>query len=227
MATFGKAPRNVERDVDVRSAPYRKIEPPLSSPEVREVLTTDDAEAPIDYMLSPHEKLKAHMREVAIASGDVKFFTRREIAYLPEMMSEGEEIIRFASGLIGANTWLISLTNKRIIFLNVGMIYGVEHKSIYLDKITAVSGKEGLLLGKIFIRDGAGEHIIEGVQKATVPNFVKAAQNAIVQHREKQHVAPVATGTGGRYDTIEKLFRLKEMGAITAEEFEKEKARIL
>jgi hypothetical protein len=169
--------------------------------------------------------------DVAIASGDQAFFTRREIKHLPEMLVEGEHLLRFASGMIGASTWLIALTSKRILFLNVGLLGGLQHTSIFLDKVNAISGKEGMVMGKIFIRDGAGEHLIDNVPKATVASFVHAAQLAQdrVQRQGQAKVEREATmrADGGKYDRLEKIFRLKEMGAITLEEYEREKVLIL
>ena len=46
------------------------------------------------------------------------------------------------------NTWLITLTDRRIIFLDKGMIYGLKQTTIDLDKVNAVSGETGLFLEK-------------------------------------------------------------------------------
>lgn len=181
----------------------------------------------INYYTSSPSAIDAHLREIAIASGDVRFFTRKEIKYLPEFIANGETVLRFASGTIGASTWLIVLTNKRIILLNVGMFYGVEHKSIPLDKVNAVAGKEGMLLGRIFIRDGAGEHIIDNVPKVCVPIFVKAAQIAIEKSNHRESYTNHAPQADDKYEKLEKIFRLKEIGAISETEYESEKVRIL
>lgn len=40
--------------------------------------------------------------------------------------NDGEEVLAFSSGLMDESTWLITLTNTRIIFLDKGMIYGLN-----------------------------------------------------------------------------------------------------
>lgn len=219
---FGKAPRR-------STSTYEQFEREARLERMNEEVPLATASGPIDFRNSPKSVIDAHLREIAIASGDVKFFTRREIAYLPELIAKDEELIRYVSGTLGANTWLIALTNRRIILVNVGLIYGVEHKFIPLDKVNAISGKEGMLLGKIFIRDGAGEHMIENVQKQCVGNFVKAAQIALdsIGSRSPGTSGLAAAPHESRYDKIEKLFRLKEIGAISDAEFQAEKTKLL
>ena len=78
---------------------------------------------------------------------------------------ESEQILGFTSGLMDANTWLITLTDKRIIFLDKGMIYGLKQSIVELDKVNAVSGSTGLVFGTITITDGANDRLIKNVWK--------------------------------------------------------------
>ena len=58
--------------------------------------------------------------------GDDQFFTKKELKHLPEILREGEQLLAFTSGIMDGNTWLISLTDRRIIFLDKGMIWGLK-----------------------------------------------------------------------------------------------------
>ena len=77
------------------------------------------------------------------------------------------------------NTWLITLTDRRVIFLDKGMLYGLKQTTIDLDKVNSISSSTGLLLGKISIEDGASSKLIENVGKKTVKNFTNKVQDAI------------------------------------------------
>ncbi len=85
----------------------------------------------------------------------------------------------FSSGLMDGNTWLIVLTDKRVIFLDKGMIYGLKEKSIFLSMINSVSGQTGIIFGKIIITAGSGDTIIKNVWKKTVKNFTNSVHEAI------------------------------------------------
>lgn len=52
--------------------------------------------------------------------------TRKEIAELPSILRLDEEIKAMTSGLTEGNTWLIVCTNKRVLMLDKGMIYGLK-----------------------------------------------------------------------------------------------------
>ena len=75
--------------------------------------------------------IKELLREI----GDDQFFTKKELKYLPEILMENEQVLAFSSGLMDGNTWLITLTNERVIFLDKGMLYGLKQTTIDLEKI--------------------------------------------------------------------------------------------
>ena len=61
------------------------------------------------------------------ALGEIDTFgTKKEIRYLPDVMEPGEAIKGLASGLMDANTWLVVCTDRRILFLDKGLIYGLR-----------------------------------------------------------------------------------------------------
>src|SRR4051794_39270494 len=121
-----------------------------------------------DYGTASPEELEAEWSRLAAATRDDRFFTRKELRHLPTVLASGEQVLGFASGLMDGTTWLIALTDRRILFLDKGMLFGLKQVSIDLDKINAVSGKTGLLLGKIQIEDGATNRTIDNVRKGSV-----------------------------------------------------------
>ena len=80
-------------------------------------------------------------------------------------------MLAFTSGLMDGNTWLVTLTDRRIIFLDKGMIYGLKQTAIDLDKVNSISGETGIMFGKIAIEDGASQRVIANVWKKTVVAF--------------------------------------------------------
>ena len=183
-----------------------------------------------DYKNASKKELKAKWNEIAEKIGDDQFFTKKELNYLPEILSPGEEVIAFTSGLMDGDTWLITLTDKRIIFLDKGMIYGLNQTVINLDKINSISGKTGIFFGEIFIEDGAKERHIDNVWKKTVKPFTNLVMEAIENHRKKLHSPQVAQEQPTKedpYAKLEKLADLKDKGIISEDEFNAAKQKIL
>ncbi len=173
-------------------------------------------------------ELKKEYKRIADEMGDDQFFTKKELNYLPEVLMEQEQVLGFTSGLMDGNTWLITLTDKRIIFMDKGMIYGLKQTVVDLDKVNAVSGSTGLFFGAITITDGATDRLIKNVWKKTVKNFTNKVQEALearkhpqqaIQQEQEKEVDP--------YEKLEKLAGLKDKGIISEEEFETQKKKIL
>ena len=114
--------------------------------------------------------------------------TKKEIRYLKNMLYEGEQVFAIASGIINGNTWLVACTSKRVIFVDCGMLYGVKHSEVMLDRINAVSFKNGLVLGEIHIEDGASTRIITSVSKTSTKPFVDAVHKAIELKKKNEYI---------------------------------------
>lgn len=181
-----------------------------------------------DFKNASKTELKNEYNRIAKEIGDDQFFTKKELNYLPEVLRDGEQILAFTSGLMDGNTWLITLTDRRVIFLDKGMIYGLTQSVIDLDKINAVSGSTGIFFGKISIEDGASERVIENVWKKTVKVFTNKIQDAIEARKNNNSQSVSNTPvTEDPYEKLEKLAGLKEKGIISEEEFNEEKKKIL
>jgi hypothetical protein len=183
-----------------------------------------------DYKNASKKELQIEYKRIAEKIGDDEFFTKKELNYLPEILTNDEEIIAFSSGLMDGNTWLITLTDKRIIFLDKGMIYGLKQTVINLDKINSISGQTGIIFGEIFIEDGAQERHIDNVWKKTVKPFTNLVMEAIENHRNKLNTPQVIqqqVTAEDPYEKLEKLAGLKDKGIISEDEFNTAKQKLL
>ena len=61
--------------------------------------------------------------------------TKKEVKELPNIIQDDEVITYATSGMLNGNTWLVISTNKRLIFLDKGMIFGLKQIEIPLGKI--------------------------------------------------------------------------------------------
>lgn len=179
-----------------------------------------------DFKNCSVDERKREYDRIAKVIGDDQFFTKKELNHLPEILSAGEDVIAFSSGLMDGNTWLITLTDRRVIFLDKGMLYGLKQISIDMDKINAVSGETGIIFGKITIQDGASARVIDNVWKKTVVPFTNLLRDAI-EKRKGVNAAPVARSGDDIVDKLERLAALMEKGILTQDEFMQQKAKLL
>lgn len=172
--------------------------------------------------------LRAKYDAIAYQMGDDRFFTKKELRYLPETLAPGEDVLGFASGHMDGNTWLIALTNRRVLFLDKGMLYGLRQVSIPIERINSVSGSTGLVFGSITVTDGARSYKIANVPKKTVQPFTDKLRDLI---SAKLVSTPTTTAPANPHDerlaALERLASLLAGGALTQEEFDREKAKVL
>jgi len=152
------------------------------------------------------------------------FGTKKEIKYLPEILESDESVLYLTSGMMDGSTWLVVCTPKRVIFLDKGMLYGLQQRETPLEKINAIEQKTGLIFGEIGIVDGASRMVIKNCAKKTVKPFVAAVNKA------RQAVMGGTMSESGPSDPLvrlERLGALMQQGLLSMEEFEVQKAKIL
>ena len=138
------------------------------------------------------------------------------------------------SGFYDGNTVLIVLTQKRIMFVDKGMIYGVQTSEIPLDMVNGVSSKSGVLLGEISVMNGVSWAHIKNIPKIAVPvlsDKIKRASEAYKQSLYRpqievsQNSQPLSQNLVA--DELIKLKSLVDNGVLTEEEFQAQKAKLL
>lgn len=160
-----------------------------------------------------------------------RFFTSKEIRYLPEVLVEGERVYGVTSGFFESKTWIIVITNMRLIFLDKGMFFGLKQVDMPLSQIDSISHKTGLLFGEIAVATAAGAKTIGSITKKDVVKIASIISGLIHGHGEPP--APQAAATDARppaddlVSQFERLATLYEKGALTEDEFHRSKARLL
>ena len=155
------------------------------------------------------------------------FWTQKEIRALPDILGHDESIKAITSGIMENATWLAVCTDRRVIFLNRGMFFGLRQMQVPLDRIQAIDHEFTLVFGSISVWDGASKFTIRMVLKSSIMPFVKTTEEAAAIFR-KNVKSTTATQTGADIASqLEKLADLKEKGYLTAEEFAAQKKKLL
>lgn len=165
------------------------------------------------------------------------YSTRKEVNYLPGILSTGEEVLAISSGIMAGkgrwdtrwNSWLLVCTTKRILFVNKGMLYGLEQRETPLEKINSIEQTTGIFFGKIKIWDGASQMEIRNVPKGTVKPFVAAVNKACEDYGKHRTPGeqPTRPSPTDDIEALERLAALLDKGVLSQEEFEARKAKLL
>lgn len=167
------------------------------------------------------------------------FGTRKEIEALPDYLEPNEVVFAFTAGLMhqtvtsnasdfGANTWLAVLTNERFLFLDAALLSkSIDSQSVRHDRVSAVSASQGWMFGKIIIDLGARLITIDNCTKDSVKAMADLA-NKWLRYREQKSAVPQSGSTpSDPIELLERLANLRAKGALSDEEFQRAKEKIL
>ena len=169
------------------------------------------------------------------------FYTRKEIRYLPKVLSDNEHILALTSGFMNNRTWLAVCTNRRVLFLNRGMIFGLDQRQLNLDRIQSIDSSFGIAFGTIRVWDGAASMNIGLVLKTSVAPFVRTVQEAMDKYKRMMVHELAATASSAHQtasqsgslsqshllNELERLAKLKTQGHLTEEEYSAAKAKLI
>lgn len=152
------------------------------------------------------------------------FWTQKEVRALPEILDHDEVIKAVTSGFMNGSTWLVVCTQRRLIFLNRGMFYGLRQVQLPLARIQSIDHSFTIAVGSISVWDGASSFTVNMILKPSIIPFVRATEEAMnaLTRPTPQPEQPLDVAS-----QLEKLVELKEKGYLTEEEFQDQKKRLL
>ncbi len=170
------------------------------------------------------------------------FGTKKELNVLSEYLEPDEVVFALTSGIMtqtetsnsldfGTNTWLVALTSDRFLFLDAAMLSSsVDTQSIRHDRVQAVSASHGFVFGKIMVDLGSRMLVIDNSHKSTVKVMANLANKWLKELGDKKDNiinTNITTSQTPLLDMLERLDKLTSLGALTDEEFNKSKERLL
>lgn len=159
------------------------------------------------------------------------FWTSKEIRALPGILDDDEQIKALTSGMLNGSTWLAVCTERRLIFLNRGMFYGLQQVQMPLDRVQSIDHEFTIMFGSIRVFDGVNVFALNLVLKASIPPFVRAVEESMYALRKSPittvSASPPAPGAHDIASQLSKLADLKEKGYLTDAEFQTQKRKLL
>lgn len=191
-----------------------------------------------EYTKAQDWKAICNLNNVALDA----FGTKKELKALPGYLEPDEVVFALTSGIMsqtetsnsfdfGANTWLVALTSDRFLFLDAAMLTSsVDTQSVRHDKVQAVSASQGRVFGKIMIDLGSRLLTVDNCQKATVKVIADLANKWLKElsnRKENGAQQNNAVASDDPLDKLERLAKLHSMGALSDDEFNMAKQKLL
>tara|TARA_B100001027_G_C16135875_1_gene271416 strand:+ start:125 stop:661 length:537 start_codon:yes stop_codon:yes gene_type:complete len=153
----------------------------------------------------------------------------KELNHLHEVINEGENILGHTRGFYDGNTWLICVTNRRLLFLDKGMLVGMKSTEIPLDSVGSVNYETKMLGGNITVTASGQEKHIGKMRKQDVKDVANLISEAAAKMKKEIHGNPGGgqESNTSKMDELKKLAELKDSGVLSEEEFNAEKAKLL
>ena len=174
-------------------------------------------------LISKLEEIKNEIKNLKVDNIST-FFGRKEINELPNILASEEKIDNIIQGTYNKGQGILVSTNRRLIFVDKGLVFGLKVEDFPLDKITSIQYETGLIFGTVKIHTSGNIAVIENVEKSSARKFAEFVRDKLsqpkvnnVQDSNKPDV----------FEQLEKLAKLKESGILLDEEFNEQKKKLL
>jgi len=150
-----------------------------------------------------------------------RLFARKSLKGLASALADDEPVVALAVGTYGNWAGLLCCTDRQLLILQKRMLGGARVERFPFEKISSVEHGALLGFGKLTINAGGHRSTIAQIATAELNPFLEAleAQRARYAH---------ATPSSATYvEQLERLAKLHDAGALSAEEFVAAKSRLL
>jgi hypothetical protein len=160
------------------------------------------------------------------------YLGRKELKELPNILWPDEKVENIIQGSYNNGNGILVATNRRLVFVDKGFLYGLKVEDFPYEKISSIQYKTGLLLGEITIFTSGNKAVIDNVYKEKARAFgewvrakISKAPDIIPQPIPKENIT--ASHSIDIIEQLERLAKLKEQGILTDEELQIQKKKIL
>ncbi|MFW2072626.1 PH domain-containing protein [Acinetobacter gerneri] len=177
------------------------------------------------------EQIKSQLSHI---SGVESLFGRKEIKELPSILWDDEIVEGMITGTYHNGIAALFATNKRLIFVDKGLIFGLKVEDFPYDKVTSVQYETGILMGKITIFTSGNKAVLKDADKALTKVFAESVRAKInnINGNITTKVQPINTpqtelSMDEKLNQLERLQKLRDSGILTDDELSIQKSKIL
>ena len=167
--------------------------------------------------------------QIRSLDGTNKLSGSKEIKELQNILEKGETVKKLVKGSYEHRNGIVAATNKRLIFIHKGLLFGSDIEDLKYDQLTSIQYKADPNLGTITILTSEDRIDIRQVDHEQAIIFSKYVREKMARSRkhssnttrEKLNVSLTIA------DQIKKLTDLRDAGLLTDEELLVHEQKIL
>ena len=157
---------------------------------------------------------------------------KREMRELPNILWEDEIVQDIVRGFYVKGNGVLVATNKRLVFVDKGIGWGLRVEDFPYDKITSIQYSTGFATGEITIYTAGNRATISLVINDRCKTFAEHVRAMITEIKENHAVPQLSKGSASSTEDdllakLERLANLKKSGMLTEKEFSAAKAKLL
>jgi len=107
----------------------------------------------------------SHLSSAAVSTA------RREIAMLPRLLKEDEQIADMCHGTIGGRPGVIILTDRRLVLLRRRALWGADVESVPLARVRTAEDRQGVRHATVTVYAGGRVFELADVDRALAQTF--------------------------------------------------------
>lgn len=174
-----------------------------------------------------NSRIQVQLENIGISkSSSPAIWGRKEIEELPSIIPEDEEIFELIQGNYNGGQGILVATNKRLLFVDKGIFYGLKIEDFGLAKITSIQYESGFISADIKIMASGNIAKITNVDKNLGKVFCEKVRIKLSEPKQTTSVTVVQQQVDVA-DQLIKLAGLKDNGILTQAEFDAQKAKLL
>lgn len=110
--------------------------------------------------------LEEIQKQIGSLDGASRLLAFKEIKELPKILWEDERVEQIIQGMYNNGNGVLVATNKRLVFVDKGLMFGLKVEDFPYDKITSIQYETGMLMGEITIFASGNKAEIKYLDKA-------------------------------------------------------------
>jgi len=193
-------------------------------------LSAQTVEKSADVLIK-NNRINAQLEKIGVTqSSSAALWGRKEMAELPNLIGENEEIFALVQGRYNKGEGLLVATNQRLLFIEKGLLFGLKVEDFGLRAITSIQYTSGILFADLAIMANGNAEKITDVYKDAGRIFcdkVRVKLNELTQPAAATTTVINQAATVDVADQLQKLAALKVQGILTQEEFDAQKKKLL
>jgi hypothetical protein len=178
-----------------------------------------------DFKSARPEDVRKKLDEITRKSSGYLTLAARALNDVEDAIYPEEEILAIGEGLYNHDMWLILVTDRRILMLCRGLLFGFKSKSIRMEDVAGVTAVPGSMMTKLVVQEGTKSIEIDNIHNASA-QYIEGRIRQVLKG-QKLGIPAVSMPEDDHLVALAELVKKREQRQIDDEEFDRQKAELM